>query len=154
MIHQCLTSAERDHARSALLFGLRALTRDEPTTGLHLLFITADEAERCAQHDLLIRHTLQFQWTNEGYETFDDFLARFRSKRRNQIRRERRVLRDLPTVKRRHRIAAAEHAFPVWSSRRNDEAIFLVRATRGSSGNPENNEKGTRLLTNIRRATR
>ena len=94
MLHECLASAERDDARSALLFGLRALTRDEPTTGLHLLFITADEAERCAQHDLLIRHTLQFQWTNEGYQTFDDFLARFRSKRRNQIRRERRVLRE------------------------------------------------------------
>ena len=36
------------------------------------------------------RTTHQYQWQNNGYEDFDDFLARFRSKRRAQIRRERR----------------------------------------------------------------
>jgi predicted N-acyltransferase len=38
------------------------------------------------------RHGLQFHWNNPGYASFDDFLARFDAKRRNQIRRERREL--------------------------------------------------------------
>jgi predicted N-acyltransferase len=37
---------------------------------------------------------IQFHWHNDGYVTFDDFLAKFSSKRRNQIRRERREMRD------------------------------------------------------------
>jgi len=35
---------------------------------------------------------LQFHWKNHGYATFDDYLARFSSKRRNQIKRERREM--------------------------------------------------------------
>ena len=32
----------------------------------------------------------QFHWVNQGYETFDDFLAALSSKKRKNIRRERR----------------------------------------------------------------
>jgi uncharacterized protein len=35
------------------------------------------------------RLTLQFHWTNPGYAHYDDFLSRFTSKRRHQLRRER-----------------------------------------------------------------
>jgi hypothetical protein len=35
---------------------------------------------------------VQYHWRNAGYACFDDYLARFRHKRRNQIRRERREL--------------------------------------------------------------
>jgi hypothetical protein len=35
---------------------------------------------------------LQYHWINHDYGCFDDYLAQFRSKRRNQIRRERREL--------------------------------------------------------------
>ena len=42
----------------------------------------------------LSRHGLQYHWQNAGYATFDDFLARFSSKRRNQIRREMREMKD------------------------------------------------------------
>jgi predicted N-acyltransferase len=37
---------------------------------------------------------VQYQWHNRGYGSFDDFLSTFTSKRRNQIRRERREMRD------------------------------------------------------------
>ena len=40
----------------------------------------------------LLRVGLQYHWHNDGYRDFDDYLAAFRSKRRNQIRRERRAL--------------------------------------------------------------
>jgi uncharacterized protein len=35
---------------------------------------------------------VQYHWTNAGYATFDDFLARYNSKRRHQVKRERREL--------------------------------------------------------------
>ena len=37
---------------------------------------------------------MQYQWHNQGFGTFDDFLATFSSKKRNQIRRERRELEN------------------------------------------------------------
>src|SRR5437870_2640269 len=40
---------------------------------------------------LSLRMGFQFHWRNEGYRTPEDFLARFRSKDRNAIKRERRA---------------------------------------------------------------
>jgi predicted N-acyltransferase len=37
---------------------------------------------------------VQYQWHNQGFSSFDDFLSTFSSKRRNQIRRERREMKD------------------------------------------------------------
>lgn len=59
----------------------------------HVLFPTAEEATLLSQAGLFERHGVQFQWTNQGYSSFDDFLRTFDSKRRNQIRRERREAR-------------------------------------------------------------
>jgi uncharacterized protein len=60
----------------------------------HVLF---PEPAQCAAFEAegyLPRHGLQFHWRNPGYRSFEDFLARFNSKRRNQIRREMREMRD------------------------------------------------------------
>src|SRR5262249_53300703 len=48
------------------------------------------ETQASALSDIGLAHRLglQFHWQNRGYATFDDFLGRFNSKRRNQIRRE------------------------------------------------------------------
>ncbi len=58
----------------------------------HVLFPTEDQASAFAARGMLERHGVQFHWQNGGYQTFDDFLARFDAKRRHQIRRERREL--------------------------------------------------------------
>ena len=47
-----------------------------------------------AASDFMLRVGIQYHWRNEGYRGFEDYLARFRSKRRNQIRRERRALTE------------------------------------------------------------
>ena len=39
-----------------------------------------------------MRHSLQFHWRNQGYETFSDYLGALSGKRRRQILRERRQL--------------------------------------------------------------
>ncbi|MFV1979411.1 MAG: peptidogalycan biosysnthesis protein, partial [Myxococcota bacterium] len=40
----------------------------------------------------MLRVGFQYHWQNAGYRTFDDYLEQFRSKRRNQIKRERREM--------------------------------------------------------------
>ncbi|MCA9545695.1 MAG: GNAT family N-acetyltransferase, partial [Myxococcales bacterium] len=89
-----LAPGEPPETRQALLDGARHLAERLGVSGLHLLFVDEAEAAFLTDAGLAIRHTHQFQWVNAGYRTFDDFLARFRSKRRNQIRRERRDLRE------------------------------------------------------------
>ena len=63
-------------------------------SGCHVLFPEAGQAEAFESAGYLARHGLQYHWRNAGYRTFDDFLDRFSSKRRNQIRREMREMRD------------------------------------------------------------
>ncbi len=78
-----------------LAAALRQLCGDRALSGAHVNFCRSDEAEALRAEDgsgFLLRMGLQYQWRNEGYGSFDDYLARFRSKRRNQIRRERREL--------------------------------------------------------------
>lgn len=60
----------------------------------HVLFPDQTQVEGFEAAGYLRRHGLQFHWRNPGYRTFDDFLSRFNSKRRNQIRREMREMRD------------------------------------------------------------
>jgi predicted N-acyltransferase len=59
-----------------------------------VLFPSRDEAAECEGAGLARRYGLQFHWRNAGYGAFDDFLGRFNSKHRNQIKRERREMLD------------------------------------------------------------
>lgn len=60
----------------------------------HVLFPVAAQAARFEAEGYLPRSGVQFHWRNPGYRTFEDFLSRFVSKRRTQIRREMREMRD------------------------------------------------------------
>ena len=76
--------------RELLLAGARELKREAQATSLHFLFTTEEETKALKSQGLIDRHTYQYHWKNEGgWKTFDDFLQALRSKRRNEIRRER-----------------------------------------------------------------
>lgn len=79
-----------DQLRSALFQGLRALADSIEAWSIHVLFCTEEERAGLAQQGVVPRLTHQFHWVNEGYESFDDWLQRFRSKLRKEARRERR----------------------------------------------------------------
>ena len=61
-------------------------------SSVHVNFCLADEVAALAALGFERRAGYQFQWINPGWHTFDDYLAAFRSKRRTQIKRERREL--------------------------------------------------------------
>jgi hypothetical protein len=83
-----------DPARMARGFAeaLRQLCDHLDVSSAHVLFVEPAQAALLGQTGLVERYGIQFHWKNAGYATFDDFLARFSSKRRNQIKRERREM--------------------------------------------------------------
>jgi hypothetical protein len=84
--------ADRPRLLATLAEVLRRLVDAEKLSSAHVLFPPEDEARVLAEAGLAHRYGIQFHWRNEGYRTFDDYLARFSSKRRNQIKRERKEM--------------------------------------------------------------
>jgi uncharacterized protein len=82
-------ASRRPELLRVLATALRKLVKAEKISGAHVLFPTEAEATELVRAGLAHRTGLQFQWKNHGYATFDDYLARFSSKRRNQLKRER-----------------------------------------------------------------
>ena len=76
--------------REALLQGALTLVERLGVSSLHINFPTEPEWRAVTEAGLLPRRDIQFIWRNEGYQTFDDFLAALSSNRRKTIRRERR----------------------------------------------------------------
>lgn len=91
-----LIPAGQDPARAhqVLAAGLAQLSEQSELSGVHVLFPPESGAAQLESAGYLRRVGVQYHWRNAGYGCFDDFLARFSSKRRNQIRRERRVLAE------------------------------------------------------------
>ncbi len=83
-------SADAATVRQALLQGALALTERLGVSSLHVNFPTRDDWTAMGEAGLLQRQDMQYVWRNEGYATFDDFLAALSSSRRKTIRRERR----------------------------------------------------------------
>ena len=85
-------AADRPRLLVALAEVLRLLVAEEKLSSAHVLFPTEGEAVALEEGGLAHRVGVQFHWRNAGYQTFDDYLGRFSSKRRNQIRRERKEM--------------------------------------------------------------
>ncbi|MCX8517966.1 MAG: GNAT family N-acetyltransferase [Rhodoferax sp.] len=83
-------------ARSALLYTLLELAQQWQLSSLHLLFTDAADLAAAQQAGMLLRHTVQFHWSNsaQGYADFDSFLATLAQDKRKKIRQERRKVRE------------------------------------------------------------
>lgn len=76
---------------------LDAIRRFAATRGLsswHLLFPDEETSNQLLAVGLPQRMTTQFHWFNEGFRSFDDFLATFASRKRKNLRRERERVRE------------------------------------------------------------
>jgi uncharacterized protein len=62
--------------------------KETGVSGAHVLFPGADEAAHWREAGFSERYGVQYHWRREGATSFESFLARFNSKRRNQLRRE------------------------------------------------------------------
>lgn len=78
----------------ALISKALTLTKSQNLSSFHSLFLTQDQYQQLGNHGLLQRHSSQFHWQNKDYQTFDDFLSAMNSKKRKNIKRERRRISD------------------------------------------------------------
>lgn len=86
-----LVASGEDEAqlRAQLLTAAEDFAKDRGCSSVHVLFPPEDEALALEGAGLFRRSTMQYHWRNPGYRTWDDYLGRFDSKRRNQFKRER-----------------------------------------------------------------
>jgi len=80
--------------RALMVKALLAWCSDENLSSLHLLFTADEDVSACEEAGLMLRHTVQFHWTNNGYRDFDGFLASLNQEKRKKIRQERRKVHD------------------------------------------------------------
>jgi uncharacterized protein len=78
-----------DAGLPALVAGLRALREKIDASSIHVTFPTKQEWDALGQQGFLKRTGQQFHFLNEGYDSFEGFLADLTSRRRKTIRRER-----------------------------------------------------------------
>ncbi len=78
-----------DDAAKLALAGIRQVVSQRKLSSAHVLFPRADECEALERQGMARREGVQFHWNNEGYRSFDDFLARFQAKKRAALKRER-----------------------------------------------------------------
>jgi len=88
------SGGDRAHWVRVLAGALRELCRENGLSSVHVNFCRDDEIAPLAESGYLLRLGFQYHWRNAGYHAFEDYLGAFRSKRRNQIRRERRALSE------------------------------------------------------------
>jgi len=80
--------------RGALLEAALEFARDTGVSSLHCLFPAAPEVAAFESAGLMLRASVQFHWSNEGFSDFEDFLARMSHDKRKKIRQERRKVRE------------------------------------------------------------
>ncbi|NNC71258.1 MAG: N-acetyltransferase [Sphingomonadaceae bacterium] len=74
---------------AALIVALESVTANNGFSSAHATFIAEQDIALFENAGWLIREGTQFHWANDGYASFDDFLAALSSRKRKTIRKER-----------------------------------------------------------------
>ncbi len=84
-------SLNHDAGRQALGAGLTQLCARHGASSAHATFLPEEDARKLAEMGYLLRRDQQFHWHNDGYDTYEDFLAALASRKRKALRKERRA---------------------------------------------------------------
>ena len=81
--------ARDDETALKLLRAAESVVLQNGLSSAHATFVDAAQLELFRKAGWLIRSGTQFHWSNDGYASFDDFLATLASRKRRAIRKER-----------------------------------------------------------------
>jgi hypothetical protein len=107
-----------------LIAAMVEVARRHEVSSLHVNFPAKADLDRLVDSGFLQRTGRQFHWENEGYATFDDFLAALSSRKRKSIRKERREAIEDGTVL--HTLTGADIETRHW------DAFFRVYIATGN----------------------
>lgn len=128
-------------ARTALLTGCLRIAEGQELSSVHMTFAQEDEVlTACRQLGYLHRMGEQYHWQNEGYDSFESFLANLSSRKRKAIRRERKIAQSHPLS---HHLIRGDQA-----TEDQLDAMFAMytRTSRQKWGRPYLNQEFFRLL--------
>lgn len=121
--------------RHTLLEWMQAQADEGAVSSVHGLFLDESAREAAAGAGWLLRRDCHFQWHNEGYRDFEDFLQRFSADKRKKARRERRrvaeqgiELETLPGDRIDEATLERVHAFHAMTFLRHGHTPYLNRA--------------------------
>lgn len=88
--------AENDRAdiKQLLIDKIIQFTHDQQLSSSHWLFCEETDLKLFKKSDLLTRFHYQYHWQNQNYSDFEHFLSQLNTKRRKNIRRERRKVAE------------------------------------------------------------
>ncbi len=88
------TGSDSAVIKQQLIQAAVATVDEHNMSGAHWLFCDEDDREQLQQAGMLMRSDYQYHWSNSNYENFDHFLSQLSSKKRKNIRRERRKVAE------------------------------------------------------------
>ena len=80
--------------KQGLINALIAFSENNHLSSAHILFCEKEDIQILKKSGLMLRMDYQFHWRNNNYTSFDDFLSHLTSKRRKNIKRERRKVTE------------------------------------------------------------
>ena len=79
---------------SRMVEQVKGLALSSDASSFHCLFPTAQQTNQLNADFDFARKAVHFQWQNRGYQSFDHFLEEFSSRKRKNVRKERKALVD------------------------------------------------------------
>jgi predicted N-acyltransferase len=80
--------------RNVLAAAALTLARELGVSSLHCLYPPDEDAAALSALGAMMRHGVQFHWSNAGYASFDEFLGGMTHDKRKKVKQERRKVRD------------------------------------------------------------
>lgn len=84
--------ASREKLEPVIAEELKNIAQRAGCSSVHSLFLPMQQTDNYLSKGYILRHSFQYHWFNKSYQSFEDFLAALKSKRRRQIQLERRSL--------------------------------------------------------------
>lgn len=89
-------------------------TNEKNISSWHILFPDKKMADQLVGHGLLLRKSVHFQWNNNNYDSFENFLLEFNSRHRKNLRKERKKVEQQGIVL--QRLEGSEITSEYWQS--------------------------------------
>ena len=87
-------------AKTAVAGAMMQACAEWEMSGVHLTFLTQSDRDTLRDLGFAARQDRQFHFINRGYQNFDDFLGSLSSRKRKNIRKERKAAQDGVTISR------------------------------------------------------